>query len=112
SLVELGARNDRSGLCLVDLTSLCGLAELAHGGLQRRLHGLVALVGGVVLPVALDLGLDVRHFRLASSVRFRWGTSGSGASGQGSRHEGKRYQRAWCRPNRRVVSARVGKGCA
>ena len=38
-----------------------GLAELAHSRLQRRLDRLVALVRSVVLLVALDLGLDVRH---------------------------------------------------
>ena len=55
-----------SGLGLVGVAGLGGLAELAHERLQRGLHGLVALVRSVVLPVALDLGLDVRHVRLAS----------------------------------------------
>ena len=58
--------SSRRSLGLVGVAGLGGLAELAHGGLQRGLHGLVALVRSVVLPVALDLGLDVRHVRLAS----------------------------------------------
>jgi hypothetical protein len=35
--------------------------NFAHGGLQLGLDGLVALVPLLVLLVALDLGLDVRH---------------------------------------------------
>src|SRR6266571_1704609 len=47
------------------------LAELAHRGLQRRLDCLVALPGLLVLLVALDLGLDIRH--AYASLRFvRW----------------------------------------
>ena len=70
-----GVGGERLGL--VGVAGLGGLAELAHGGLQRRLHGLVALVRSVVLPVALDLGLDVRHVRLASfGVWFCEGSGG------------------------------------
>ena len=50
-----------AALASVGVAGLGGLAELAHSRLQRGLHGLVALVRSVVLPVALDLGLDVRH---------------------------------------------------
>ena len=38
-----------------------GFAELAHGGTQRRLDGLVPLVRLLVLLIALDLRLYVRH---------------------------------------------------
>ena len=44
------------------VAGLGGLAELADGGLQAGLDGLVALVRLLVLLVALDLGLDVRHW--------------------------------------------------
>ena len=43
------------------VAGLGSLAELAHSGLQARLDGLVALTRLLVLLVALDLGLDVRH---------------------------------------------------
>ena len=46
--------------------------EAADGGLQRGLDGLVALVRAVVLLVALDLGLDVRHGAGLSVSRRRW----------------------------------------
>ena len=46
---------------LVGLAGLGGLAEAADRRLERRLDRLVALVRSVVLLVALDLGLDVRH---------------------------------------------------
>src|SRR5437899_12368615 len=44
------------------------LAELAHRGLQRGLDGLVALPGLLVLLVALDLRLDVRHAEASLGV--------------------------------------------
>src|SRR5689334_1977059 len=47
-LVERLARVDGQGLGVV-AARLGGLAELAHSSLQRRLHGLVALVRSVVL---------------------------------------------------------------
>src|SRR4051794_40630627 len=46
---------------LVGVPGVGGLAEPAAGGLERRLPRLVALVRKGVLPVAPDLGLDVRH---------------------------------------------------
>src|SRR3954469_15652026 len=76
-LVELLARGHGQGLGLLG-AGLGSLAELADRGLQRGLHGLVALVRSIVLPVALDLGLDVRHVRLASSVWWCWFCDSSG----------------------------------
>src|SRR6516164_3344689 len=52
------------------------LAELAHRGLQRRLDGLVALPRLLVLLVALDLGLDIRHAE--ASLRFWFLSVGAG----------------------------------
>src|SRR5215207_4882464 len=54
-LVELAGRGaaGRDGGVLV--TGVRGLAELAHGGLQAGLDGLVALVCLLVLLVPLDL---------------------------------------------------------
>src|SRR5687768_16357142 len=75
----------RDGLLLV--AGLGELAELAHGGLQTGLDGLVALVGSVVLPVALDLGLDVRH-----------GASLFAGSGRGAR--------LWCGERRQALHTR------
>src|SRR5258706_1019812 len=46
---------------LVGIAGLRGLAELPDRRLQRRLDGLVALARLLVLLVALDLGLDIRH---------------------------------------------------
>src|SRR5688572_28007132 len=54
----------------LNVASRESLVELADGGLQRRLDRLVAQPGLFVLPVALDLGLDVRH-ATASSCSFR-----------------------------------------
>ena len=45
-----------------ELPSVGSLAEPADRRPERRLDRLVALVRGLVLPVALDLGLDVRHW--------------------------------------------------
>jgi hypothetical protein len=60
-LVQLAA----GGLAGLDsgvlVARLGELTELAHGRLESGLDGLVALARGLVLPVALDLGLDVRH---------------------------------------------------
>src|SRR6516162_2515325 len=53
-----------------------GLAELAHRGLQGRLDGLVALPRLLVLLVALDLGLDIRHAE--ASLRFWFSSVGAG----------------------------------
>ena len=53
---------------LVLVAGLGGLAELAHGRLQRRLHGLVALVRSLVLSVALDLGpVSYTHLTLPTN---------------------------------------------
>src|SRR5215470_15601510 len=52
----------------VGVTGVGRLAELAHAGLQRRLDGLVALPGLLVLLVALDLRLDVRHAEASLGV--------------------------------------------
>src|SRR3954469_3598254 len=94
-LVELLARGHGQGLGLLG-AGLGSLAELADRGLQRGLHGLVALVRSIVLPVALDLGLDVRHYRLASSGI----ASGSGASGRGPDTKGDDISVQRARPNR------------
>ena len=59
SSLRAASRPAVSGGVLV--AGLGGLAELAHGGLQTGLDGLVALVSLLVLLVALDLGLDVGH---------------------------------------------------
>src|SRR6266568_2747284 len=72
------------GLILVDDALGRGLgvarvgrvAELAHRGLQRGLDGLVALPGLLVLLVALDLGLDIRHAE--ASLRFWFSSVGTG----------------------------------
>src|SRR5229473_5995339 len=47
-----GAHRHGRRLCIAGVR---GLAELAHGSLQRRLDGLVAQPGLLVLLVALDL---------------------------------------------------------
>src|SRR6185437_3764173 len=60
-LVKLDGSSAHSQGRLVDVARVSGLAELAHGGLQLRLHSLVALPCLLVLLVALDLGLDVCH---------------------------------------------------
>src|SRR5215203_6870610 len=67
-LVELlgGVATQRD--CLLLVAGLGGFAELAHGGLQAGLDGLVALVTLLVLLVPLDLALDVRHYY--ASCRF------------------------------------------
>src|SRR5215831_5357915 len=52
------------------------LAELAHRSLQRRLDGLVALPRLLVLLIALDLGLDIRHAE--ASLRFWFSSVGAG----------------------------------
>src|SRR5215472_1942206 len=52
------------------------LAELAYRGLQRRLDGLVALPRLLVLLIALDLGLDIRHAE--ASLRFWFLSVGAG----------------------------------
>src|SRR6266568_1089623 len=59
--------------CLVEVPSVRGLAELAHGRAQRRLRGFVPLVRLLVLLVALDLRLYVGHawesFRVVCGCR-------------------------------------------
>src|SRR5690242_3715582 len=52
------------------------LAELTHAGLQRRPDGLVALPRLLVLLIALDLGLDIRHAE--ASLRFWFSSVGAG----------------------------------
>src|SRR5262249_27974142 len=47
-----------------------------HRGLQRRLDGLVALPRLLVLLIALDLGLDIRHAE--ASLRFWFSSVGAG----------------------------------
>src|SRR6266568_173651 len=67
-LVQLGqGRAHRLG-DLLSVAGVRGLAELAHRRLQRRLDGLVAEARLLVLLVALDLGLDVRH--AGASLKF------------------------------------------
>src|SRR3954449_7282998 len=60
-LVELarGVTQQRAGR--LDVAVRARFVELADDGLQRRLDRLVAQPSLLVLPVALDLGLDVRH---------------------------------------------------
>src|SRR6516165_6774654 len=53
-----------------------GFAEFAHRGLQGRLDGLVALPRLLVLLIALDLGLDIRHAE--ASLRFWFLSVGAG----------------------------------
>src|SRR3546814_8826863 len=60
-LVQLAVRFATSGDGGVLVAGLGELTELAHSGLQGGLDGLVALVRRLLLAVALDLGLDVRH---------------------------------------------------
>src|SRR5699024_7764090 len=52
---------------LLDVPGFSGQTEPADGGLQRRTNRLVADTGLLVLPVALDLRLDVRHAKTCSS---------------------------------------------
>src|SRR3954453_117940 len=104
-LVELAAGVCREALGLVDVAGVCGLAEPAHGGLQRGLDRLVALVRRCALSVALDLGLDVRH----GAGLVRWSVLDLGCgSRRGARRfraragvrtrKGSRYQRRATRP--------------
>src|SRR5215467_1978301 len=58
------------------IAGVSGLAELAHRGLQRRLDSLVALPCLLVLLIALDLGLDIRHAE--ASLRFWFSSVGAG----------------------------------
>src|SRR5690348_6257251 len=58
------------------VAGVSGLAELAHRGLQRRPDSLVALPRLLVLLVALDLGLDIRHAE--ASLRFWFSSVGAG----------------------------------
>src|SRR3954447_885544 len=46
---------------LLGLAGLDGLVEATNSRFEGRLHGLVAKSRSLVLAVALDLGLDVRH---------------------------------------------------
>ena len=66
-LIDIKAEDMRR-MCDVNIvgTGLGSLVELADGGLQAGLDGLVPLVRLLVLPVALDLGLDVRHWGVPS----------------------------------------------
>ena len=60
-LVELVAGGPQGGLGRLRVPSVRGLTELTDGRAQRRLDGLVPLVRLLVLLVALDLRLYVRH---------------------------------------------------
>ena len=62
ALSSLRAASRPAAIAAFLVAGLGGLAELAHGGLQAGLDGLVALVSLLVLLVPLDLGLDVRHY--------------------------------------------------
>ena len=76
------------------VTGVGGLAEATHSRLQRRLHGLVALVRSLVLSVALDLGLDVRHGAGLDRCTCRSGlVVPHGRRGDRTRDD-RRYQRA------------------
>src|SRR5690348_5373326 len=61
------------------VAGVSGLAELAHRGLQRRPDSLVALPRLLVLLIALDLGLDIRHAE--ASLRFWFSSVGAGGFG-------------------------------
>src|ERR1700754_2285109 len=61
SLVELARGVAQQRVSGLEVAGVARLVELANHGLQRRLDRLVAQPGLLVLPVALDLGLDVRH---------------------------------------------------
>ena len=87
ALSSLRAASRPAATACVLVAGLGGLAELAHGGLQPGLHGLVALVTLLVLLVALDLGLDVRH-----------GASLFAGSGRGAR--------LWCGERRQAPHTR------
>src|ERR1700759_702650 len=60
-LVELARGVAHQGGGRSGVAGLARLVELADHGLQRRLDRLVTQPGLLVLPVALDLRLDVRH---------------------------------------------------
>src|SRR6516164_5088157 len=60
-LVQLPTGGAQRGLGLRHVPSVRRLAELADGRAQRRLDGLVPLARLLVLLVALDLRLYVRH---------------------------------------------------
>src|SRR4029453_11335760 len=60
-LVELARRDTQQGRGRRGVTGSARPLELPDDRLQRRLDRLVAQPGLLVLPVALDLGLDVRH---------------------------------------------------
>src|SRR3712207_2732739 len=76
-LVQLLGRRRGELLGTIGVSGLNGLTEAAHGGLQRRLHGLVALMRSLVLPVPLDLGLDVRHWASLVRVYLLWVGAGA-----------------------------------
>src|SRR4051812_10984581 len=60
-LVEQPAGHAGVLLRLRSVAGFGGLAEAANSRLEGRLHRLVAKPRSLVLAVALDLGLDVRH---------------------------------------------------
>src|SRR6185436_7299089 len=76
-LVELARRLAQQRLGVAGVRRR-GLVELADGGLQRRLDRLVAHPALLVLPVALDLGLDVRHATASSVSERDYGLDGAG----------------------------------
>src|SRR5215472_5720847 len=57
---------------LVGIAGVRGLPEVSYRRLQRRLDGLVALARLLVLLVALDLGLDIRHACASLEVWSGW----------------------------------------
>src|SRR5690242_182656 len=65
-LVELARGVAEQRGRLLNVASRGGLVELADRRLQRRLDRLVPQPALLVLPVALDLGLDVRHATASS----------------------------------------------
>src|SRR4051794_25140092 len=73
-LVELARRDLEGDDRVIDVALVGGLAELADRGLQGRLDGLVAQPVLLVLTVALDLGLDVRH---EESLGMKSGSDGA-----------------------------------
>src|SRR5690606_26719595 len=73
-LVELLARDDEGGACLLLVARGDGLARGADGGLDLAANGLVALGGLLVGQDALDLRLDVCQvsvFLVVWIVRWR-----------------------------------------
>ena len=102
ALSSLRRRRWPASTAVVLVAGVGGLAELADGGLQAGLDGLVALVRLLVLLVALDLGLDVRHW-CAFGRSVVGAESGARRSGGRTRDRQQGYQRG-------SVAAQISSG--